>query len=268
MHNQSAIQWFSIEHAKYNTMCRFVENLRAKLPMYYRALVATLLFSASSGLYDHVSEGEDQPQISRSLVSSGWKMQSSNHIEHKSQNLLNGDNQREVGGSTISSQGFDTSRWYSINNFPTTVLAGLQESEEYPDLYYSDNLQIVNPSRFDVSWWYRTEVQIPVLVSTKSTATLLFKGINYRANVWINGRKVADNTTMIGSFRQFSIDVHDALHISGRNGESVRTFVLAVETFRPYDYGLVLEDIIFTFVLYSCIAMFALLNDLIDSKSL
>ena len=40
------------------------------------------------------------------------------------------------GGAAISSIGFDTRGWYQLSAFPSTVLAGVQQSNEYPDLYY------------------------------------------------------------------------------------------------------------------------------------
>eukprot|EP00041_Stephanoeca_diplocostata_P031726 m.994917 g.994917 ORF g.994917 m.994917 type:complete len:1025 (+) comp24014_c1_seq5:15-3089(+) len=221
----------------FTRMCRVSVRLVVAENFCYVVLVVALVGDLSIGLHRDVQQG-NQIHLSRSLVASGWKMQSTNHIVDTTLNLSSKDKQWGISGSTISREGFDTSGWHTINKFPTTVLAGLQESDEYPNLYYSNNLQAVDPSQFDVSWWYRTEVQIPVPVSTRSTITLLFKGINYRANVWINGKQVADNKTMVGSFRQFSIDVDDAPDITDENGEDIIFFVLAVETFRPFDYGL------------------------------
>ena len=36
---------------------------------------------------------------------------------------------------------------------------------------------------------------------------LIFKGINYRAGVWVNGKQIADSTQMAGMFAEYSLDV-------------------------------------------------------------
>ena len=56
---------------------------------------------------------------------------------------------------------------------------------------------------------------------------LEFDGINYRANIWLNGKKMADASTTFGAFRRFSIDVDrrrqdDGKKRPGRRGLSPR----------------------------------------------
>ncbi len=38
---------------------------------------------------------------------------------------------------------------------------------------------------------------------------LIFKGINYRAAVWVNGHQVADSSKMAGMFAEYFLDVTD-----------------------------------------------------------
>jgi exo-1,4-beta-D-glucosaminidase len=47
-------------------------------------------------------------------------------------------------------------------------------------------------SPFRHSWWYRTEFKLPDEYKGK-TLWLGFDGINYRANVWMNGRQIASS---------------------------------------------------------------------------
>ena len=51
-------------------------------------------------------------------------------------------------------------------------------------------------------------------------------GINYRANVWLDGKKVADASEAYGAFRRFEFDVTAVIMRGGMN-------VLAVEVFPP-----------------------------------
>ena len=80
-------------------------------------------------------------------------------------------------------------------------------------------------SPFRCSWWYRTEFTIPARFQQK-TAWLHFDGINYRANVWLNGRQLADAKDMAGAFRAFEFDVSKLVAGAKENA-------LAVEVFAP-----------------------------------
>jgi exo-1,4-beta-D-glucosaminidase len=80
----------------------------------------------------------------------------------------------------------------------------LVESGEYKDIYLSDNLTKIDASRFDVPWWYRTEFQIS---NIDGIHQLLLNGVNYRANVFLNGKKIADSKYIETAFQQFKINV-------------------------------------------------------------
>src|SRR4029077_12957261 len=70
-----------------------------------------------------------------------------------------------------------------------------------------------------------TEFKLPVEYANK-TNWLHFLGINYRANVWLNGQKVDDAKDVAGMFRTFEFNVSKLL----RAGESN---ALALEVFAP-----------------------------------
>jgi len=131
----------------------------------------------------------------------------------------------EVGedGAAISAPQVDLTGWYPTS-VPTTVLAALVRNGEYPAPFFGKNLEGIPPGRFAVSWWYRKEFDLPEDKRIASTR-LGFDGINYRANVWLNGRRVASKDKIYGSFRTFELDVSAAVK-PGPN-------VLAVEVFPP-----------------------------------
>ncbi|HET7117012.1 MAG TPA: glycoside hydrolase family 2 TIM barrel-domain containing protein, partial [Hanamia sp.] len=54
------------------------------------------------------------------------------------------------------------------------------------------------------------------------------KGINYRAEVWLNGKRIADSSEMVGMFAQYSLDVSKVINAGNTN-------VLAVKIY-PLDY--------------------------------
>ncbi len=124
-------------------------------------------------------------------------------------------------GDSISSDGFNTSNWYPAV-IPSTVLHALVENGVYTDIYRDDRLKQIPETAFKTSWWYRKEffmTRVPV------TLMLHFEGINYKANIWLNGKKIADTSSIVNAFRHFTLDVTNLIH-QGKN-------ILAVEVYPP-----------------------------------
>ena len=132
-----------------------------------------------------------------------WYLQSSERIDRD--------------GAVLSTADFEAEGWYPAR-VPTTVLACLIDNEVYPDPYYGTNLKAIpgyqegrwlsmpEDSPFRATWWYRTEFGLPF--ETKDEHVLLeFDGINYRANVWVNGKIVAASDVVIGMFRRFEFEI-------------------------------------------------------------
>ncbi len=129
----------------------------------------------------------------------------------------------EADGSEVSSPGLELAGW-NPTPVPATVLAALRANGEYPDVFVGTNLESVPRERFAGSWWYRTEFDLPD-ESKISSVRLGFDGINYRADIWLNGHRIASRAQVFGSFRTFEFDVTPTVK-PGRN-------VLAVEVFPP-----------------------------------
>ncbi len=110
-----------------------------------------------------------------------------------------------AGGEVISQPSFDTSSWTPAV-VPGTVLGALVQAGVYKDLYVGMNMEQVPEEQFRKPWWYRTEF---VLTREQASSTVLigFEGINYRADIWINGKKIAAKDEVTGAFRRFRFDV-------------------------------------------------------------
>jgi exo-1,4-beta-D-glucosaminidase len=142
----------------------------------------------------------------------------------------------QQAGAAVSSAGFAVTGWYRAT-MPSTVLAALVENKVYPDPYFGLNMKsipgfkegrwLVMPagSPFRSSWWYRKEFKLPAEVRGQNV-TLHLDGINYEANVWLNGKRVADRSTCIGAFRRFEFPVSELMRVGEQN-------VLAVEVIAP-----------------------------------
>jgi exo-1,4-beta-D-glucosaminidase len=164
---------------------------------------------------------------SRYSIASGWRIQSSAKVS--------------VAGDSISTAHFKPSDWYPTS-VPTTVLAALVADKVYPDPYIGSNLRSLpgmtypigrnfanlpmsDSSPFHVPWWYRTTFELPASMRGKHVA-LHLDGINYRANIWLNGKLIARSDSVAGTYRLYEFDVTDVVKKTGTN-------VLAVEVSAP-----------------------------------
>ncbi|HKD90442.1 MAG TPA: glycoside hydrolase family 2 TIM barrel-domain containing protein [Terriglobales bacterium] len=185
---------------------------------------------------------------------SGWEIQSSCKLA-------------AATGEQISSRRYQPKGWIKAT-VPSTVLAAQLANRLVSDPFYGMNLRKIpgadypvgknfsnlamrDNSPYHCSWWYRTEFEIPPSFHDADTSrlpgpdklreadwararhiALHFDGINYRANVWLNGKQIANSNDVAGTWRVFEFDVTDDL----RNGGNV----LAVEVLAPTENDLAL----------------------------
>jgi len=110
----------------------------------------------------------------------------------------------KTDGATVSQTNFDEAAWHPIHKMPATVLEILQEDGVYTDLYVGKNLlEKVPQDLYKQDWWYRTSFVAP---AGFSAYTLDFPGINYRAEIWLNGQKIADSTQVAGMYAAHQFD--------------------------------------------------------------
>lgn len=119
-------------------------------------------------------------------------------------------------GDRLSRAGFDASGWYAAT-VPGTVLTTLVDRGVYPDPAYGLNNTVIPESLARQNYWYRTEFDAPA-DSVGKRQILTFKGVNYAAEVWVNGRRLG---TMTGAFIRGRFDVTGLL-VPGRNAVAVR----------------------------------------------
>jgi exo-1,4-beta-D-glucosaminidase len=139
-------------------------------------------------------------------------------------------------GEQISQVGFDASGWYKTTA-PKTVFAVLVENGVYKDPYFGMNLRSIpgveykigsqfsnqempQNSPYAVPWWYRSEFTVPADYRGKRI-WLAFRGINYRANIWVNGKKIAGSDEVAGAFRRYEFDVTSAAKPGVKNAIAV-----------------------------------------------
>ena len=135
---------------------------------------------------------------------------------------------------------------------PSTIFAQLVRNGVYGDPYHGMNLRSIPgvtypvgaifsniemrpDSPFRSSWWYRTSFDLPQNFHGKHVA-LEVDGINYRANAWLNGRKIANAGELCGMWRAFEFDVTGAI----RTGANTLDFEVFAPT--PADLALTFVD--------------------------
>ena len=171
-------------------------------------LPALLCFVASYGFCQN-----EETEKYRAFLKEDWTMQSA---------------VTDAGtGDKISSPGFNTTTWYKVS-VPTTVIAGLIANHVYNfDPFYGRNFEKLADPRLDKPWWFRRVFELPASENGKNVV-LKLHGINYKANVWLNGVLIADSTQIIGPFRIIEMDITKQVKYQGEN-------VLAIQVKRPFN---------------------------------
>ena len=169
------------------------------------------------------------------------RAETSNRMDLRENWFVQSSSKVDTPAEVLSTSQFLPDHWYKTT-VPSTVLAAQVANGEFKDIYFADNLRRLpgmdyrvgdlfsnrdTPSKspYVCSWWYRTEFRLPQGLRGQRV-WLHFNGINYRANVWLNGRQLADAKDVAGAYRIYEFDASPLV-------DQDRTNVLAVEVFAP-----------------------------------
>ena len=148
------------------------------------------------------------------LSGGGWQLQRASEVQ--------------VGGEQIASVFYKPEGWVTAT-VPGTVLTSYKNVGALADPNYADNQLMISESFFNSNFWYRNEFQVPT--SFKHDRVFLnFDGINWKANVYLNGHQVG---RLEGAFIRGKFDVTD--YVKGG------TNVLAVEIIKNAHIGAIKE---------------------------
>ena len=198
-------------------------------------ILLTLLFVTSSLVAQEKNPSATQakhPTESRLALHEGWALQTSARVDAE--------------GEVISTPQFSPKGWHEIT-VPTTVVAALVKDKTLPDPFFAMNLRqfagvnypiggnfsniaMAPDSPYAVSWWYRKQFVLPATYKGK-TVWLKFDGINYRANIWLNGKQIANSDDVAGAWRTYEFNVSETAKPGAEN-------VLAVQAYAPTEHDL------------------------------
>ncbi|MDE6418092.1 MAG: glycoside hydrolase family 2 [Duncaniella sp.] len=151
----------------------------------------------------------DAQYLNRTLINDGWRMQDVAEVVKGGPAkgwVMQNSARVAQEGKYISRPDYDAEGWYTAT-VPGTVLTTLVNEGVYPEpLYGENNRPDVIPEYLNqTQWWYRNAVTIPADFAGKRI-WLNFDGINYQAEVWVNGRNVGP---IKGAFIRKNFDITD-----------------------------------------------------------
>ncbi|MBQ4161499.1 MAG: glycoside hydrolase family 2 [Parabacteroides sp.] len=145
----------------------------------------------------------------------------------------------------VSQPGYQTQQWMPAI-VPGTVLNSLVYNKVYPEPYYGMNNHIdekiipdlAHAGRDFYTYWFRTEFDIPESYKDK-VVWLQVDGINYRAEIWVNGFLLGN---MSGMFKEDYIDITDFARVGQKNALAIKVYPVDVPgTIMPKRWGAVGE---------------------------
>ena len=135
-------------------------------------------------------------------LAGGWRLQAAPEVK--------------ATGEEISKAGFADKDWL-VATVPGTALTTMIDRGIYPDPDYGLNNLAIPESLAHQDYWYRVEFKTPAATHGQRL-TLSFEGVNYAAEVWMNGKKLGGFT---GAFLRGKFDVTDVA-AGGENALAVR----------------------------------------------
>ncbi len=150
-------------------------------------------------------------------------------------------------GDTFSSPTFEATGWYPAT-VPTTALATLVRNGIYPDPIMGTNMMRIpdvneaentrynlmqyshlpdHSNPFDRPYWFRTSFTLPASYHGQ-VVWLHLDGINYRADVWLNGHQIANAKDVVGMFKRFRFDISKFAKAGETNTLAIRIHPLDV----------------------------------------
>ncbi len=191
-------------------------------------IVVLLLLIAFTAFGQSVDKERNYIQVLKSSIghngASVWKMKKAGDITAKQED--------------VSTEKVQMGDWLPAI-VPGTVLNSLVYNKVYPEPYFGLNNKLESnliPDLFHVgrdfyTYWFRTEFELKKEEHDKKQTWMQVDGINYRAEIWLNGNMVGN---ISGMFYQDQIDISDYILFDKKNVLAVKVYPIDVPgTIRP-----------------------------------
>ena len=177
-------------------------------------ILSELEVMGREGLCPHPSSMPKAKEREMHLSGGHWHLQRASEVNE--------------AGEILASTDYEPVGWIPAT-VPGTVLSSYKNIGALPDPNYADNQLLVSESFFNSNFWYRNEFEMPEDFK-HGRVFLNFDGINWKANVFLNGEKAG---RIEGAFMRGHLDVTDLIK-AGKN-------VMAVEIIKNEHIGAVKE---------------------------
>ena len=166
------------------------------------------------------------------LLSAGVaKVAAADVVPREGWRMLNGDGALPLAGEKVSAPGFDAAAWMPAK-VPGTVLDTLVRNGKLPEPYWGLNNRkadklipdLGDGNRTYYTAWFRTEFDLPADWKGRSV-WMRPEGVNYRAEIWLNGKMVAFPS---GMFARQAVDVTLFANPGARNVLAVKVYPLDI----------------------------------------
>lgn len=147
-------------------------------------------------IHSQTDEGIQLPQTGgKTIINSGWLARRANEIK--------------VDGNLLTSRPFGSEGWLKAR-VPGTVLTTLLENKLFPTPEFSLNNNLI-PDIHEVgndfyTFWFVRPFRLNRLPDVGQQVWLNFRGINYKADIFLNGKRL-NTTTHEGMFIRKSYDI-------------------------------------------------------------
>jgi len=183
---------------------RYVRVLMTRPTSPYGYILSEIEVFGRGGFTAHPKPAPPAGPDGRLLLAGGsWRLQRANFVS--------------VDGEALSKAGFQDTDWL-VATVPGTVLTSYLNVGAVPDPNYGQNQLHISDSYFHSDFWYRTEFTAPAK-NPKQLAWLNFDGINWKAEVYLNGQKLG---RIEGGFMRGRFDVTGKLLPGQVNALAIR----------------------------------------------
>jgi exo-1,4-beta-D-glucosaminidase len=144
--------------------------------------------------------------IATAIAVTGWQVQSSALVPDD--------------GAAVSAPHYRATGWLEAPPRSTVMAAMLAAGRlaDVGDLFFSTAMRdAIDPGLFRVPWWYRTQFT----VSGSGRTLLRTEGVIHKAELWVNGTRVAGTDEVAGAYPVHTFDV-SALVVQGVNALALR----------------------------------------------
>ncbi|MFT6715760.1 MAG: exo-1,4-beta-D-glucosaminidase [Saprospiraceae bacterium] len=188
-----------------------------KIQPYLFVAVTLFFFSCENKVQDQASQ-LNLDENSNVSLNDGWFMKRATEVSND--------------GVELSSSKADNKGWLAAQ-LPSTVMSILVDNGIYKNPYAENNMAKIPMDSILKPWWFTSTFTLEELKN--NTFSLNFDGINYKADVFLNGVLVADSNEIAGAFNTFELEVTENL----KQGENHLAILLLPPGTGAYSIGFV-----------------------------